>query len=74
MSASLILILWDTLNLLSFKYAPSPFDAVYNSLRLGSKITDWIIFPLCSKAIEIAYWGNPCIKFVVPSRGSIIQR
>ena len=58
----------------SFSQVPAPFSAKNNSSMTGLKITDAIIEPLYSSAIDNDQWGNPCMKLSMPSNGCAIQR
>ncbi len=60
-------------------HAPMPFSAQYTSLYIGASVTAAIIsfepFGLVrSNATVQQKSGLPCMKFIVPSSGSIIQR
>ena len=57
----------------SFRYAPTPLEAVKSSFLFGSKTTAWLGTPLCNRPIDTQYCGKPCRKLVVPSSGSITQ-
>ena len=57
----------------SLRKAPAPLEAVNSSLRLGSKTTACSTTPRRARAMEIAYWGKPWMKLVVPSSGSMIH-
>ena len=56
-----------------FKKAPLSFSAKNISSLIGSKIKPLNNSSFDLRAIEIAKWGIPCKKLVVPSIGSIIQ-
>ena len=70
---SSISFLFDTLILWLLKKAKLFFSAKKISFFIGSRIKADLNSPSILSATEIAKWGIPCKKLVVPSIGSIIQ-